>query len=259
VSSSIFNLIAATFDSGTICFAYAIAVNGYVLGPLLVLLGALQAYYTSYILVKCAERTGKTSYEEIALQLYGKRASVITSWLNLACLVGFTFSYIVYLKAAAGQIVELFFDNPSEWLSTSKKGQVVWGLIVSYIVILPMSITRSVGALRYSSLFGVMGSIFLCLAVTILFFTDTDVVPDFSKNLKAMEAWKLSYEGVLKTFPLIIFSFMSQVNIPMIYLELEDRSAKKMGKVILMGIFVVTFFHTLIGIFGYATFANDLA
>jgi hypothetical protein len=44
----------------------------------------------------------------------------------------------------------------------------------------------------------------------------------------------------------------------MIYLELEDRSSAKMSKIIFMGIMVVFFFHSLIGIFGYATFADDL-
>lgn len=44
----------------------------------------------------------------------------------------------------------------------------------------------------------------------------------------------------------------------MIYLELENKSASKMSRVIVLGIFVVFFFHTLIGIFGYATFVSDI-
>ena len=42
----------------------------------------------------------------------------------------------------------------------------------------------------------------------------------------------------------------------MIYDELENK--QQMSTVIFMGIFVVFFFHTLIGIFGYATFSGDM-
>jgi hypothetical protein len=47
--------------------------NGFVLGPLIVTLGALLSYYTSMLLVKSADFTGKVRYEDIALQLYGPK------------------------------------------------------------------------------------------------------------------------------------------------------------------------------------------
>jgi amino acid permease len=72
---SVFSLVAATVGSGNITLAYAIMKNGYVLGPLIVTLGALLSYYTSMLLVKSADFTGKVRYEDIALQLYGPRAS----------------------------------------------------------------------------------------------------------------------------------------------------------------------------------------
>jgi hypothetical protein len=99
-SGSIFSLIAATLGSGTLCFSYAVMMNGYVLGPLLIVFGACISYYTGMLIVKCSEFTGRTRYEDIALALYGKKWSRITSYLNLICLIGFTFSYIVYVKRA---------------------------------------------------------------------------------------------------------------------------------------------------------------
>lgn len=68
---SVFSLVAATVGSGNITLAYAIMKNGYVLGPIIVTLGAMLSYYTSMLLVKSAEFTGKVRYEDIALQLYG--------------------------------------------------------------------------------------------------------------------------------------------------------------------------------------------
>jgi len=57
ISGSIFSLIAATLGSGTITFAYAIMVNGIILGILMILLGALISYYTGMLIVKVSNIT----------------------------------------------------------------------------------------------------------------------------------------------------------------------------------------------------------
>jgi amino acid permease len=70
-SGSVFSLIAATLGSGTISFPYAVMMNGYILGPLLILIGAGISYYTGMLIVKASEKTGRTRYEDIALAIYG--------------------------------------------------------------------------------------------------------------------------------------------------------------------------------------------
>jgi amino acid permease len=100
LAGSVFSLIAATLGSGTISFAYAVMMNGYLLGPLLIIMGACLSYYTGLLIVRCAEHTGRERYEDIALAMFGTKVSKFTSFLNLACLMGFTFAYIVYVKDA---------------------------------------------------------------------------------------------------------------------------------------------------------------
>jgi len=41
-----------------------------------------------------------------------------------------------------------------------------------------------------------------------------------------MDAFKFTPNGIISSFPLIIYAYMYQVNIPMIYVELENRSPK---------------------------------
>lgn len=67
---------------------------------------------------------------------------------------------------------------------------------------------------------------YLCIAVTCTFFLNANVVPDPYANLREIKPFRLSYVGVVSTFPLIIFAYMYQVNIPMIYVELERRESK---------------------------------
>ncbi len=61
----------------------------------------------------------------------------------------------------------------------------------------------------------------------------------------------------MTSVPLIIFAYMYQVNIPLIYYELERRDNKAMGKVLLNGSVAAIVLYSLVGIFGYLTFVHD--
>ena len=95
---SIFSLIAATLGAGTIGFPYAVMINGNVPGPILIIVGAMLSYYTGVLIVRSSEHTDRTRYEDIALALFGKKSSRVTSYLNFICLLGFTFNYVVFVK-----------------------------------------------------------------------------------------------------------------------------------------------------------------
>lgn len=71
-----------------------------------------------------------------------------------------------------------------------------------------------------------------------------------------MDAFKFTPNGIISSFPLIIYAYMYQVNIPMIYVELENKSPKQMSKVILVGSLILVILFCFVGVFGYATFVN---
>jgi amino acid permease len=56
--------------------------------------------------------------------------------------------------------------------------------------------------------------------------------------------------------PLIIFAYMYQVNIPLIYYELEARNAKTMSKVLLTGSIAAVVLYSMVGISAYVTFVH---
>ena len=99
INSTIF-FVAGTMGCGNISLAYVLMKNGYFLGYFLILFGGLISYYTGMLIVKCAHKTNKNKYEDIANSIYGPKMAKITSLLILACLTGFSFSLIVYMKNA---------------------------------------------------------------------------------------------------------------------------------------------------------------
>lgn len=89
-----------------------------------------------------------------------------------------------------------------------------------------MSLPRNINALRFTSLLGVLCSMYLCIIVILIFFSSRDIVPDIRENFEQMEAVKFSYEGIVTSVPLIIFAYMYQVNIPQIFDELEVKTER---------------------------------
>ena len=71
IPSSIFSLVANTLGTGILGLPYCVMMNGYILGPILIIIGAYFSYYTAMLIVKCSEVSKGSRYEDIALYIYG--------------------------------------------------------------------------------------------------------------------------------------------------------------------------------------------
>jgi amino acid permease len=58
LSGSIFSLTAACMGAGTLTMPYIVSKTGIVLGPILILTGALLSYYAGMLIIKCSQITG---------------------------------------------------------------------------------------------------------------------------------------------------------------------------------------------------------
>lgn len=97
-SGSVLSLIAATVGAGTLAFPYAIMQNGIAFGTFLIFMGALISYYSGMLLVEASNYTQCRRYEEMSMALFGKKFARFTAFCNLACLLGFAMSFIVYVS-----------------------------------------------------------------------------------------------------------------------------------------------------------------
>ena len=98
------------------------------------------------------------------------------------CLIGFIMSYIVYVKTMIPQLLLMHGDDWPEWVGNTDQGHLFWGTLFSFGVLFPLSIPTSLNALQWSSLFGVLCSVYLVLAVTLQFFCSREIVPDPMEN-----------------------------------------------------------------------------
>jgi amino acid permease len=68
---------------------------------------------------------------------------------------------------------------------------------------------------------------------------------------------KLNAFGIFSTVPLIVFAFMYQINMPLIYQELNERTYSTMNKVVIRGTVIAVMMYVMTGIFGYLTFVKN--
>ena len=97
------------------------------------------------------------------------------------------------------------------------------------------------------------------LVIFITCLADRDVNPNLGTSLKtAATTANFTAMGVFSSFPLIVFSFMYQPNLPAVYQELKEKSFSTMWRVVTYATLIACICYGFAGFFGYATFAcND--
>jgi len=78
-----------------------------------------------------------------------------------------------------------------------------------------------------------------------------------SYNIKNALYFKITYQGIVDAVPFVVYAFMYQPNIPMIYRELENKNYKRMGKVIYRGSGSTVLMYVVAATFGYLGLVHD--
>lgn len=121
-----------------------------------------------------------------------------------------------------------------------------------------MSLPRTLSSLRFTSFGSFLISLYIVLAIVMICLVDRDITPDLGKSFETgIKNFDISVFGVFNSIPLVIFSYMYQTNIPMIYTELEKKDLTHMWKVMRNGTVGATVVYVMAGIFGYVTFASN--
>jgi amino acid permease len=98
VTSSVFTIVILCLGTGTLMVPYILFTNGFYLGIALVFLGAAVCYYSGLLIAECSDYCKAARYEDIAMQLYGRKMATFTSFMILLTMTGFTIAYVVLVR-----------------------------------------------------------------------------------------------------------------------------------------------------------------
>lgn len=164
-----FSLVIVCLGAGTITIPYVFYENGIWLGVVYIIITGSLSVFTGHLIGYCAHYTNGASFEEVAYNLYGKQGLRFTSFCNILCNLGFLLSYCVLFKTTMPGVFK-GFGIDTELLTSDTLGQRFWLSLFCFGVLLWISLPRSLGVLRFTSLASFAISIFLVMTIFVLSF-----------------------------------------------------------------------------------------
>ena len=241
------NMMAATIGVGTLSMPYAASEGGVAMFVALVVVTLTLGWWATYILCRLVDLHQVHSFELLTRTIFQSHnlEIFIEVFIVIDCLGG-AVAYVVVI----GDISQAIFSaiHPS-W--SGGVVRVVAQCSAFALVLLPLSLLRTLGALKYASTIGVM-AIFLLVFVITAQALNGGTQSNFSPQVGTLN-------GILSSLPFLFFAFGNQINAVEIYSELRNRSPWAFGKVINVGVGLVGVASLIVGLSGLSLFGSGVA
>ncbi|CAK9027945.1 unnamed protein product [Durusdinium trenchii] len=258
--ATIFNLSNTIMGGGILGLPHAIARLGLVAGISLLIATAGLCCITVWMLLVAMEETRQKSYAEVANVLHGPRAGILVDVTIALYNFGTLVSYVMII----GDVVPSFlgFLNAPEALQDR-----TLVLVLSALVLFPLSSMPSMGALRHASLVCILMIACLSLALVLLGTKTIDVSKD---SYGPVELWSDDLLGFATQLPVLIFAYTCNMNVPIFYGELRAQTyesfdskfnskREKMMFAMYFSSLLCCVEYLLVAVFGYLAFRRHTA
>lgn len=156
VRGSIFSLCACAIGSGVLSLPYVLALNGYVLGLVFILTGAIAAIWSNDILAKLASDLNMRNLSSLATAAGGKTLERTLSYMILIYMFGSCISYQIIIGQLFKYVCEQLGMDKS-WTGDAISGNslmlsIYQGVPTAFLFLLPLALMKDMSAFRYVSL-----------------------------------------------------------------------------------------------------------
>lgn len=257
LASSIVNLANTIIGAGLLTLPFAMKVSGGVIPfALLFLSVSVGSAYGFRLLCRCCELTGKYTYREL-----GDAALPGRGWLIEAAKGAYTtgtcIAYMVLIADFSTLLADDVFprDNHSSVMRTLHSifaNRATATIVLAVLCCFPLSLLRSLNALRFSSLVSIA-----CISYTVLAVFGTYA---FKYDFKVNDTVKLISvsPAVLGALPLMSVSMTGHYNAPTFYRELRNRSEARFGVVVNCALMICLIAYAIMATSGYLCFGSTV-
>ncbi|KAK2858757.1 hypothetical protein Q5P01_003377 [Channa striata] len=280
---SVFNLGNAIMGSGILGLSYAMANTGIALFVILLVAVAIFSLYSVHLLLKTANEGGALVYEKLGYKAFGLPGKFAASISITMQNIGAMSTYLYIVKYELPIVIEAFLGGKNDQWYTNGDYLV---LLVTLVIILPLSLLRNLGYLGYTSGLSLLCMVFFVIVVIIKKFQILCPLPidDKAQNETLPKVSNMTHNNMIhnnvshntsavdysedactpKYFvfnsqtvyavPILTFAFVCHPAILPMYEELKDRSRKKMQGVANVSFLAMFIMYLLAALFGYLTF-----
>ncbi|XP_060886054.1 sodium-coupled neutral amino acid symporter 2 [Labrus mixtus] len=271
---SVFNLGNAIMGSGILGLSYAMANTGIALFVILLVAVAIFSLYSVHLLLKTANEGGALVYEQLGYKAFGMPGKLAASCSITMQNIGAMSSYLYIVKYELPIVIESFLGaSNGEWYTNGD----YLVLLVTLVIILPLSLLRNLGYLGYTSGLSLLCMVFFLIVVIIKKFqlpcpldvsalNETlikvvnvtiaemnNTAVDYSEDACTPKYFVFNSQTVYAV-PILTFAFVCHPAILPMYEELKDRSRAKMQGVANVSFLAMFIMYLLAALFGYLTF-----
>lgn len=203
---------------------------------------------------------------------YGDSLGLIINLILLLQFFGSSVSYVVAYSGLLDLIYSVIFNNNYSIYT-------YLAIAIYTIIVMPLSLFRSMSKLRFTSFLGASCSIYLSLVIFIEYFVlckneylrgEKEEIfstcfwsSNFNKNVLKYNFIFFSsnnifdiFIGFITTFPLNCFAFTCHPYMLPVYIELKNRNINKMRIILFRSILIAIFIYFTISLFSYLLFLN---
>ncbi|XP_068611195.1 sodium-coupled neutral amino acid symporter 2 isoform X2 [Brachionichthys hirsutus] len=273
---SVFNLGNAIMGSGILGLSYAMANTGIALFVILLAAVAVFSLYSVHLLLKTANEGGALVYEQLGYKAFGMPGKLAASCSITMQNIGAMSSYLYIVKYELPIVIQAFVGSTDgEWYTNGD----YLVLLVSFTIILPLSLLRNLGYLGYTSGLSLLCMVFFLIVVIIKKFQVPCPLPedagalnetavkapnataahlnatavDYSEDACTPKYFVFNSQTVYAV-PIITFAFVCHPAILPMYEELKGRSRRRMQGVANVSFLAMFLMYLLAALFGYLTF-----
>ena len=205
-TSCVINLTNTTIGSGMLGLPYVFAKCGWVVGGVLVIIGAVLSAFSLHLLSICAAKNPPASIRAIIVDTFTGYGFLVDTAVILQC-VGCCISYLVVIANAIPDVMIGNGATKHNWIHRQ-----IW-VIISFAGVAPLCFFEELDTLKYTSAVSVI--LAACIAIIMLLFALDISSFDPCENMddgcseNAAEG-VLPDPGVLQVFSIVVFAFACQ-------------------------------------------------
>jgi len=244
------NLANTILGTGMLAMPSAVASIGLIPGILVIVFSGITSGLGLYFLSKAAARTRDRDASFFAVsQLTWPSAAIFFDLAIAVKCFGVGISYMLIVGDIMPQIIKTLF-NPGTDLEYILDRR-IWITLFMLTVVGPLSFSRTLDSLKYTSVIALFAVAYLCLIVVWHFFA-----PNFP-TAPADEIELVHFSTKFFTsLPVFVFAFTCHQNIFTVYNEQKDNSQRKINSVIVTSIVIAIGLYEAIAVMGYLSFGK---
>jgi len=247
---SMFTLISSALGAGILALPHMYKNTGLVLGTVFLIVAALTALWSMYLLSKCSFRTSCYRYSDAVLQLLGERWNLVLQIVLIIYVFGALVSYLITLNQFIAGLVQTFGFVSFNWSNPTDPHYNMTYIVIGALAILafPLASVKNLSGLRHLTIFSVIAITYII--VTIVWQAPVFYAGLYEKPLEHLK-WVNIGLGTISGWANCAFAFACHVNVFPVVAELQHPMEKRTNKIFNRCISVETIMYLCIGIGGY--------